>query len=122
MLEDVKKQLLYIFIISLIFLLSSTSIVLFTDPFKSSILLILLFYFSLTCFLVAILTLLFYAIRLRIQDGLHYQRLQAAYREASLLTILIVGSLILSSKQLLFWWIEIVFVLALASIELFFLI
>ena len=122
MLEDVKKQLLYISIISIIFLLSSASIVLFTDPFTASTLMILLFYLSLTCFLVSMLTMLFYGIRLHIQEGLHYQRLQAAYREASLLTIFIIGSLLLSSKQLLFWWIEVVFLLALLSIELFFLI
>lgn len=122
MLEEVKKQLIFISLIGFFFLLCVLAMILFADPFKIGLFGIAFFYISLIVFCISVLTLFFYSIRFKSYQGLHAERLKIAYREAGLLTFLIIGSLFLSSKQILFWWIELIFILAVVSVEIFFLI
>lgn len=122
MLESVKKQLGLLLVLSVLFLFCDILIINFVDPFKAPVYVFFIFYLCLFLFTLSLLTLVLYIIRNRFTEGLYYQKIAAAFRESFLLSLLITGSLILSSKQILFWWTEISLAITLIFIELFFLI
>lgn len=122
MLETERKYLISYGLIALLFLVSTLIIIFSASPYQSGVLLISTFYFSLSCFLVGLLAIVFFLPRIKSQQLLAYEKHRAALREAILLTILVVGSLFLSSRQLLYWWVETVFIAAIVLLEAFFLI
>jgi 4-hydroxybenzoate polyprenyltransferase len=88
------------------------------DPFKAHFWLLLLFYVCLAGFLQSTFTLALYSVRGRKIDSIHAaSQLKISIRQAFWLTLLVIGSLILSATQLLFWWLEIIFILMLVMIE-----
>ncbi len=121
MLENAKNQLIFIGGIAAFFLVCTFSILLFIDPSKASLLIFLLFYFCLLALSISVFTLIIFFLRKIFVNALHFQMISVAIREAVLLSILLVGSLALSAKGLLFWWIELIFLIALVFIESFFL-
>lgn len=117
-----KKQIPILSISAAIFLLCTLSFIFFVDPFKANGYIIGLFYASLFCLSFNFFTLFFYSLRKGQEQMLHYQKMHIAMREAALISILLCGSLALSSQRLLYWWVELIFVLAIIFIEAFFLI
>ena len=122
MLETERKQLLPYATIAFLFFLSTLIIVLSVDPFTAGGLVLTFFYISLLLFLAGFFGLIFYLARINSIQTLLYEKHRAALREGILLAVLITGSLLLSSKQLLFWWVETFFVITIILIETFFLI
>lgn len=121
MLENIKNQLISLVFVGLVFLLATMLFLFLTDPFKLSLLVLILFYLCLAVFLFSLFTLLLYSLRKNSDVGLHYQKMLVSMRQAGWLALLVVGLLVLASMQLLYWWLGLVFILALAMIEGFFL-
>jgi hypothetical protein len=111
MLSNTKNQLISLSLIAVIFLACTLAIVLSTDPFKASKLVIVAFYACLTGFLFSFFSFTLFLVRSR-----------SVKRQAIFLTILIVGLLILSSHQLLFWWVGLLFTAMIILLEAFFLV
>jgi hypothetical protein len=104
------------------FSLCTGLIVTFSDPFAASWFTFALLYLSLFCAATSFGTIVFYGLRsFGAQNVLHVDRMAASVREGSLVSLLVVGSLALSSKQVLFWWVELSLVVTLCLIEMFFL-
>ena len=120
--ETEKKPLLTYSIGAVLFLILTLVMLFAVDPFKASFPIILLFYIFLLLFITSFLTVVLYAIRLKQTQLLPYEKKKIALRESVLLGILIVGSLFLSSRQILYWWVEIIFIATVVLIEGFFLI
>ncbi len=108
---------------SVLFALCTGLIIEFSDPFSASILTFGLFYTSLCCAATSLFTLVFYGLRsLGGENVLHVDRMSVSVREAFLVSLLIAGSLALSAKQVLFWWVELSFIVTLTLVEMFFLV
>ena len=122
MLETERKQLLPYAIIASLFFISTLIIILSVDPFSAGVLVLTSFYLSLFLFLSGFFGLIFYLVRINSIQTLPYEKHRAALRESILLAVLITGSLLLSSKQVLFWWGETFFVITVVLVETFFLI
>ena len=123
MVKEIKQQLVLVALVTAMFAACTGLVVLFTDPFTASWLVFSLFYLSVCCTATGLFTLVFYGIRsLGSENALHADRLTASVREASLVGLLTVGSLILASQQVLYWWVELALVVTLALIEMFFLV
>lgn len=122
MLETERKQLLPYALIAFLFFVATLTIIFTVNPFQASGFILATFYFSLLVFLVSFLGFFLYLARLNSIQLLPYEKHRIALRESLLLAILIVGSLFLSSKQLLYWWVESAFIVAIIFIETYFLI
>ena len=123
MVPQIKQQLVWVAIVSVLFALCTGLIIEFSDPFSASVLTFGLFYVCLCCAATGLFTLVFYGLRsFGAENVLHVDRMTASVREGFLLSLLIVGSLALSSKQVLFWWVELSVVVTLVLIEMFFLV
>lgn len=122
MLENVKRQLNVIGFAALIFAAAFAAIIASADPMKASWIVIVLAYCCVAGFVYCLMTLVFYAVRPKGQGELHYQRLSEANREAFLAAVFVIASLFLSSRGLLYWWVEATLFCALVCFELFFLI
>jgi hypothetical protein len=123
MAQQVKQQLVWIAAVSVIFALCTGLVLTFSDPFTSPWVVFALFYLSACCTATGILTLVFYGVRsLGAANVLHADRLATSVREGFLVSLLVVGSLVLSSRQVLFWWVELSLVVTLVLVEMFFLV
>ena len=120
--ETERKQLLPYALIAILFFGSTLTIILSIDPYTAGFWALLSFYVSLGVFLTAFFGFFLYLGRIKAVQMLPYEKHQIAFREGLLLAILIVGSFILAAAQLLLWWVEIVFVIAIVCVEIFFLI
>ena len=121
MLEKVQNQLVSFGILAGLFLIAAAGLILFTDPAKDGALTIGALYLSIFFFSWNFFALIVYLLRKRITRGLHHQKMSVALRQGFLIAIFIAGSLLLSSKGLLHWWIELTFLITLALLEGFFL-
>jgi|SRR5579872_564270 len=122
MLETERKQLLPYAIIAILFFVTTLTIIFSADPFSASILVLITFYLSLGLFFIGFFGFFLYLARINSVQTLPYEKHRSSFREAILLAILIIGSLLLSSLHLLYWWVEIVFIGAVIFIEIYFLI
>ncbi len=122
MLENTKKLLLRFALLAVIFFVGIVTMLFNSDPFNSSKLVILFFYLFSVVFLTSFFSLIFFFLRIGSSRILEHEKMQIAIREGILLAILVTGSFFLSSKQLLYWWLEIIFVATVIFIEIFFLI
>lgn len=121
MLENKRNQLFSIFLLTVLFFIFTALFVFLTDPFKLPVIFLIPFYLSLSAFVFFFSLLVLYGIRGRSLDGLYAHKLQISVRQAFWLTLLVTGTLILSSQQLFYWWLELIFILTLIMIEGFFL-
>jgi len=122
MLENTRNKLISTFVIAIVFLIAALCFVFLTDPFKLSALLMILFYLCLAGFSFCLFTIILYLPRSRsVLDGMYAAKMNRSMRQSFWLTILVVVSLILSSYQLLFWWLEAVIILTFIMIEGYFL-
>lgn len=122
MLETEKKQLLPYIIIATLFFATTLMIVFTVNPFETAIWVLITFYLSLAFFLIGFFGFFLYLLRIKSVQLLPYEKHRIAFRESALLSALITGSLFLSSRHLLYWWIEAVFIITIILIETFFLI
>lgn len=97
--------------------------VLFTvDPLKTGAIGIALFYGTLSCALIGALSIIGASIRTRFKkDDIVSRHVSRAFRQAVLLTGMIIGSLALLSSDLFRWWTVGLLLLAGTSVELAFL-
>lgn len=115
-----RQQVLLIVISTILSSFSFFSIINFTDPETSGLSTFIFLYLSLFLLSLGIFTLLGLTIRLKVSPGHYVANLYQSFRQALLLSILLVCSFLLLSKNLLFWWVEGSIILFLISIEAFF--
>lgn len=99
-------------------------LVLFTvNPFESGFLGFGMFYIALMVALVGTLSIVGFGIRMLIykHEAVVLREVTTAFRQACLLSIVLIGSLLLQSKSLLAWWNVLLFILLISILELFFL-
>jgi hypothetical protein len=120
MLENIRNQLLSLFLLAVIFLVFSLLFLFLADPQKISVFMLAGFYISLAGFLVSFFTLILYLFKLG-SAQLHSRKIAVAARQSLWLTLLIISSLILSAHQLFYWWLEVILILTLIMFEGFFL-
>lgn len=91
------------------------------DPTRSGWMGFLFFYLMLAIALVGTLSIVGAGMRVWLKrEELVSRHVSRAFRQAILVSILVVGSLVLLSHALLTWWVMVLLVLALALIELVF--
>jgi hypothetical protein len=120
MLEKAKTH--FIFLASGIALcgFSVFSIIRFTDPHTTGALTHVLLYLSLFLLCLGLFTLLGTLIRQKFFYGIYIANLTTSFRQAILLAMLFTGSLYLQSLGLRYWWLQLVLILFLVALEIFF--
>ena len=128
MTETIKKQLIFLIGTACLFLICLLGILFFVDPFHASIVTLVLLYVCLSFFCICSISAIFYfsrAVYFSKRYGLvniGKNKLAVSVRQSILFTVLVVVSLILSSKGFLFWWIELSLFITILLIEIFFLV
>ena len=91
------------------------------NPTQAGFLGFLFFYASLFLASIGSISIIGFFIRkVLLREELAFRHVVVSFRQAILLSILIIGSLILQSRGLLTWWNTILFILALTVLEFFF--
>jgi hypothetical protein len=114
-----KNQLLLIGLSTLLAGFSLASIINFTDPTSASLVTLGFFYISLFLVCLGLFTLVGVSLRQWLWPGLYLANLGDSFRQALLISLLIVISFLLLAKRILFWWVEGSLVLFLAAVEAF---
>jgi len=92
------------------------------DPTETSIMGLLFFYLTLFMALVGTFAIIGAAIRVGIRKpNVISRQVGTAFRHSILFSLLIIGSLILLSQDILYWWSMVLFIAVIALFELFFL-
>ncbi|OGF33756.1 hypothetical protein A2316_03330 [Candidatus Falkowbacteria bacterium RIFOXYB2_FULL_38_15] len=93
----------------------------FVDPGEAGIFDFIFFYLSLFLASVGSLSVLGLALRMKFsKDEVVFRAVTISFRQAAMLSFLVIGSLLLQSKNLLNWWNIIFLVLAVVIFEFFF--
>lgn len=100
-------------------LASLLSIIYLSDPFNDGVIAHIFFHLSLFLTIVGLATGIGIIIRQRFGKGLYITNLAISFRQGILVGVLILGSLLLLSHGILFWWVELTFILFLVFFELF---
>jgi hypothetical protein len=98
--------------------------VLFTiNPFEAGGAGFALFYIALAVALLGTISLVGFAVRFLVyrHERVVLREVTTAFRQAFLLTLVVIGSLLLQSRALLAWWNILLFVVLVSILELFFL-
>jgi len=91
------------------------------DPTEAKILGFTFFYLSLFLAITSSLSVLGLLIRMKLgREELIFKIVTTSFRQAMMVSLLLVGSLFLKSKDLLTWWNIVFLILALTILELFF--
>lgn len=117
-----EKHLSHIPLISIGTLLSIGSfiaVINMSDPYVGGLVSHSFFHFSLFLSVVGITTVVGLLVRQKLSKGLYINNLAISFRQAILIGILVTGSLLLQSYDILFWWVELSFILFLVFFELF---
>jgi hypothetical protein len=120
MFKSPKQQVTLIGFSTLLAAFSLGSIITFTDPFTASWITFIFFYLSLFLAALGIFTLLGLGLRQILKQKVYVINLSNSFRQAFLISLLIIVSFLLLSQQLLFWWVELSLVLFLLFAEIFF--
>lgn len=120
---SLKQYLILIGLGSIIAWITWIIVVVFTNPFEAGWLGFLMFYVTTAIALVGTLALIGFVVRKVIyrHDAMVLRQVTTAFRQAILLTLVLVGSLLLQSQSLLAWWNVLLFVVVVTAIEFFFL-
>jgi len=119
MFQGPKTQILVIFISTCLAGFSLGSIISFTDPTTSSWITFSFFYLSLFLVALGLFTIIGVTIRQTLLSGVYIIHVRHSFRQALFLALLIIISLLLQSKGLLYWWVEASIILFFASLEAF---
>jgi len=120
MLEKAKNHLIFLTLGVALCAFSLVSIVRFTDPFTSGAATHFLLYLSVFLLCTGFFTLAGLIIRQKFFYGIYIANLITSFRQALLLALLVTGSLLLQAQGIRFWWVELIFVLFLTVLEIFF--
>lgn len=119
MLKTPKQQVVFIVFSTLLAAFSLGSIINFTDPYESSRLTFAFFYLSVFLVSLGTFTIIGLGMRQTFGHKVYVVDLGNSFRQALLISLLVIVSLSLQSKGLLFWWVEGSLVLFLLFIEAF---
>lgn len=100
-------------------LASFISILYLSDPFQDGIVAHIFFHLSLFLTITGLATIFGLLLRQRFGSGLYIQNLSVSFRQGLFLGVLMIGSLLLQSYGILFWWVELALILFLIFFELF---
>lgn len=114
-----RQQVILIAFSTVLAAFSLFSIITFTDPYQASFVTHGFFYISLFLTALGLLTLIGLGIRELFDRRLFVVNLSNSFRQALLVSILIVISFSLLAKGLLFWWVELSLILFLLFVEIF---
>ena len=120
MLEKAKTHITFLGIGIILCAFSLFSIIKFTDPFSSGTVTHFLFYLSLFLGSLGLFTLLGIIIRQRYFYGIYVANLITSFRQGIFLALLLTLSLFLQAKGLRFWWVQILLILFITFLEIFF--
>jgi hypothetical protein len=120
MLEKAQTHFVFLTLGVILCAFSLFSIVRFTDPFTAGSLTHILLYLSVFLLCLGLFTLIGILIRQRFFYGIYIANLITSFRQAILLATLVTGSLLLQAQGLRFWWVELLFILFLMVLEIFF--
>jgi hypothetical protein len=120
MLEKAKFHFILLGLGTILCGFSLFSIIKFTDPNQAGAITHASFYLSLFLLCIGVFTLLGVVIRQKFFYGIYMAHLVTSFRQAILLSILLTGSLFLQSLGLALWWVEIIFLLFIMVLEIFF--
>jgi hypothetical protein len=95
------------------------SIVWSVDPYTSGLIPHIFFYITLFLTLAGLFTLLGISLRKKLAPGMFTEQLRISFRQAFLLSLLILGLIILQVFNLLFWWVGLTLVLFIIAVEIF---
>lgn len=98
---------------------SLISVLYLSDPYADGLVAHIFFHLSLFLTIAGIATAVGLILRQRYGKGLYISNLGVAFRQAVFLALFVVGSLLLLSHGLLFWWVELTLILFLVFFELF---
>ncbi len=118
--ESVKIHITLILAGTILAAFSLGSIVTFTDPAKSSVLVFLFLYTSIFLACLGFFTAAGILIRRKFVPNVYVITLEHSFRQALLLSLLITLSMVLQGQRLLYWWVELTFILFLICVEAFF--
>lgn len=97
------------------------SVLYLIDPTAAGFLGFAFFYLSLFLALAGSLSVLGLLLRMKFgKEGAVFKTVMTSFRQATLLSLLVIGSLILKSQGVLTWWNTIFLILALTILEFFF--
>lgn len=120
MLEIPKNYLRLIALSSLLAGFSLLAIVFFTNPYQSSRLTFVFFYISLFLTSLGAFTLVGVGLRQWISREVYILSLSASFRQAILISLLLVISFLLLALGLWHWWVEFSLILFFLFVEIFF--
>lgn len=120
MLEKSRSHLIILAIGTLLCASSLVSIIKFTDPYHTGAGVHTLFYISLFLLGLGIFALMGIIIRQRFSSGIYLVNVKVSVRQACLLSALLTASVLLQGKGLLFWWVELLLILFIVVLEIFF--
>ncbi len=120
MLEKAKTHFIFLVIGVILCAFSLFSIIRFTDPYTAGTLTHILLYLSVFLLCIGLFTLMGIIIRQRFFYGIYIANLITSFRQAVLLAILLTGSLLFQAQGIRFWWVELIFILFLIVLEIFF--
>jgi hypothetical protein len=119
MFQNHKQQIYTILGATLISVFSLASVVVFTNPAEASAVTFGFFYLSIFLFSFGSFTLLGLGIRRWLAPKMFVHNFYTSLRQALLVALLIVISLLLLGQHLLFWWVQASLILFLLSVEFF---
>lgn len=114
-----KRQVSLIIFSTLLAGFSLASILNFTDPASAGGLTFAFFYLSLLLLVLGLLCLIGLGLRQWLSPGLYVANFANSFRQALLISLLLVVSFWLLSLRLLFWWVELSLILFLSAVEAF---
>lgn len=119
MISGPKQQLAVIGFSTFLAAFSLAAIANYTDPGDASVATFCLFYLSLFLFCLGLLTLIGLGIRKWMLPGHYIKNLADSFRQAFLISLLVVTSFLLLANKLLFWWVEASLILLFCLVEIF---
>jgi len=120
MLEKAKTHFIFLALGIALCGFSVFSIIRFTDPNTTGALTHIILYLSLFLLCLGVFTFLGTLIRQKFFYGIYIANLTTSFRQAILLALLLTGSLYLQSVDLRYWWLQLVLILFLVALEIFF--
>ncbi len=112
-----KQHLIIISVATILAGFSLASIINFSDPNNARLSTFELFYLSLALVTLGMTTLIGLVLRQKFMPGHYMLNLRTSFRQGLFLAILTAASLILLSKDLMFWWLELTLILFFAALE-----
>jgi hypothetical protein len=119
MLKSPKQQIVLVGFSTILAVFSLSSIVVFSDPFKSSWITFGFLYLSLFLSSLGLFTLLGIGIRQVFKQKVYVINLSNSFRQGLLISAFITVCFILQAQQLLFWWVGLSLIMLLLFVEIF---